>query len=119
MICTEVGGVKRVLFKVIVPSALLAGWLFLCYPVCDKPEGFDYFLYWIMAGCPYGIRRMCMFLIPRNFGIAGSMGILALNCIIGGLIGGIMVVIRIAQIFMEIIKIITGHFWTQCPKENG
>lgn len=78
--------------------------------------GFDYFLYWILVGCPYGIRKMCMFLVPKNFGIAGSMGILVLNCIVGGLIGGIIVLVRIIVIFTEIIKVIAGHFWTQCPK---
>ena len=57
-----------------------------------------------------------MFLVPKNFGIAGSMGILALNCIVGGLIGGIIVFVRIIVIFTEIIKVIAGHFWTQCPK---
>ena len=44
------------------------------------------------------------------------LGVLALNCIIGGLIGGIIVFVRIIAIFMEIIKIAAGHFWTQCPK---
>ena len=82
----------------------------------NKAEGFEYFLYWILVGCPYGIRKMCMFLVPKNFGIAGSMGILALNCIVGGLIGGIIVLVRIIVIFTEIIKVIAGHFWTQCPK---
>ena len=81
-----------------------------------EADGFDYFLYWILVGCPYGIRKMCMFLVPKNFGIAGSMGILALNCIVGGLIGGIIVLVRIIVIFTEIIKVIAGHFWTQCPK---
>ena len=39
-----------------------------------------------------------MFLVPKNFGIAGSMGILALNCIVGGLIGGIIVLVRIKPV---------------------
>ena len=44
------------------------------------------------------------------------LGVLALNCIIGALIGGIIVFVRIIAIFMEMIKILVGHFWTQCPK---
>jgi hypothetical protein len=40
------------------------------------------------------------------------MGILALNCIVGGLIGGVVVLVRIGKIFAGIIKIIMGHFWT-------
>ena len=107
---------KKVLFRIIIPILILAAWMIMCYPVCARADGFDYFLYWIMVGCPYGMRKMSMFLVPKNFGIAGSMGILALNCIVGGLIGGIIVFVRIIVIFTEIIKVIAGHFWTQCPK---
>lgn len=107
---------KKALFKIIIPVCVLVLWIITCYPVCNKADGFDYFLYWILVGCPYGIRKMCMFLVPKNFEIAGSRGILALNCIVGGLIGGIIVLVRIIVIFTEIIKVIAGHFWTQCPK---
>lgn len=119
MICMEVVGMKRVLFNIVIPLSVMVLWMITCYPVCNKVEGFDYFLYWIMVGCPYGIRKMCMFLIPRNFGIAGSMGVLALNCIVGGLIGGIVLIIRVIKIFIEILSVITGHFWTSCPEGNG
>ena len=119
MICMEEVGMKRVLFNIVIPLSVMVLWMITCYPVCNKVEGFDYFLYWIMVGCPYGIRKMCMFLIPRNFGIAGSMGILALNCIVGGLIGGIVLIIRVIKIFIEILSVITGHFWTSCPEGNG
>lgn len=88
-----------------------------CYPICRKAEGFDFFLYWVLVGCPYGIRKMCMILIPKNFGIAGSIGILALNCIVGGLIGGVVVILRMVMVLMEIIKIISdtsGHDVQRC-----
>ena len=93
---------KRVLFKVIVPAVIIAVWMLTCYPVCNKAEGFDWFLYWIIAGCP--------------FGISGSIGVLALNCIIGGLIGGVVLIFKIIGIAGELISIITGHFWTKSPK---
>ena len=113
---------KKALFKIILPVCVLVLWMITCYQVCNKAEGFDYFLYWILVGCPYGIRKMCMFLVTKNFGIAGSMGILALNCIVGGLIGGIIVLVRIIVIFMEIIKVIAGMGYNeifQCmPKEK-
>lgn len=124
MICMEEAGMKRVLFKIVCPVSLLAAWMLTCYPVCNKAEGFDFFLYWVLVGCPYGVRKMCMFLVPKNFGIAGSMGILALNCIVGGIIGGVVVILRMVMVLMEIIKIIGDCFWTRCPKvqmkrENG
>ena len=72
MICTEVAGMKRILVKIVLPVSLLAVWMITCYPICRKAEGFDFFLYWVLVGCPYGIRKMCMILIPKNFGIARS-----------------------------------------------
>lgn len=101
---------KKVMFRIIIPMLILAVWMIMCYPVCVKVDGFDYFLYWIMVGSPYGIRKMRMFLVPKNFGIAGSIGILALDCIIGGLVGGMIVIIRIINTVMEIIKLISGTF---------
>ena len=110
---------KKVLFRIIIPMLILAVWMIMCYPVCAKADGFDYFLYWIMVGCPYGIRKMSMFLVPKNLGIAGSIGILALDCIIGGLIGGMIVIIRIINTVMEIIKLISGTFGHNVQKWKG
>ncbi|WNV58367.1 DUF6050 family protein [Oscillospiraceae bacterium NTUH-002-81] len=112
-----VAGMKRILVKIVLPVSLLAVWMITCYPICRKAEGFDFFLYWVLVGCPYGIRKMCMILIPKNFGIAGSIGILALNCIVGGLIGGVVVILRMVMVLMEIIKIISdtsGHDVQRC-----
>ena len=119
MICMEEAGMKKVLFRIIIPILILAAWMIMCYPVCARADGFDYFLYWIMVGCPYGMRKMSMFLVPKNFGIAGSIGILALDCIIGGLIGGMIVIIRIINTVMEIIKLISGTFGHNVQKWKG
>ena len=45
---------KKALFKIILPVCVLVLWMITCYQVCNKAEGFDYFLYWILVGCPYG-----------------------------------------------------------------
>ena len=119
MICMGEVGMKRVLFKIIVPTLILGLWILTCYPVCKKADGFDYFLFWIMVGFPYGIRKMCMFLIPKNFGIAGNIGVLAFNGIIGGMIGGIIVIARMIAVFVEIIKMIagtSGHDVQKCDR---
>lgn len=97
---------KRVLFKIILPSILLAFWIMICYSICDKPGGLDTFQLWIFIGFPYGIRKMSMFLLPRGYGISGSIGVIALNAIIGGLIGGIVVIFKMISIVLEIFKII-------------
>ena len=89
MICTEVAGMKRILVKIVLPVSLLAVWMITCYPICRKAEGFDFFLYWVLA----------------------------LNCIVGGLIGGVVVILRMVMVLMEIIKIISdtsGHDVQRC-----
>ena len=44
--------------------------------------------------------------VPKNFGIAGNIGILALNCVIGGVIGGGIIIIKITSIFIEILNFV-------------
>ncbi len=106
MTCMEVDGVKRVLFKVVLPSVFIAIWVNMCYWICLGNNGINWFQFWVMCGFPFGIRKMVMILIPRNFGIAGSIGVLALDAIIGGMIGVIVLVIKIIAIIREVINII-------------
>ena len=79
MICMEVDGMKRVLFKVILPLAFIVVWLNMCYWICLGENGVNWFQFWIMSGFPFGIQKMLVLLIPRNFGIAGSIGVLDLT----------------------------------------
>lgn len=101
--------VSAMVFRVIIPILAISFMVLFCYPVCNKPEGFDYFLFWILVGFPFGIRRMWMWLIPRNYGIAGSLGVMALNCIVGGIIGGFVAVITLIKAFVTTGQIITGR----------
>ena len=106
MICMEVDGMKRVLFKVILPLAFIVVWLDMCYWICLGDNGMNWFQFWIMSGFPFGIQKMLVLLIPRNFGIAGSIGVLALDAVIGGMIGVIVLAIKIIAIIREVINII-------------
>ena len=90
MICMEVDGMKRVLFKVILPLAFVAVWLNMCYWICLGENGVNWFQFWIMSGFPFGIQKMLVLLIPR----------------IGGMIGVIVLAIKIIAIIREVINII-------------
>ena len=91
------GAIKVFLKEVLLPIALafcLASFLKPIY----MPDGVcDYFLMWICVGLPFGIRRMCLWLVPSGYGISGSVGIFALNLIIGGLIGGLAFLIGLLR----------------------
>jgi len=51
---------------------------------------------------------MFLKLFPKGYGISGTVGIFALNVMIGGLIGGIMLLARVVRIVVDTVKIILG-----------
>lgn len=55
----------------------------------------DYFLIWLACGVPFGIGKMFT-LIPIGFGISGTVGVFALNHVLGGLIGGVILMWKLA-----------------------
>ena len=55
----------------------------------------DLFLIWLACGVPFGIGKMFT-LIPIGFGISGTVGVVALNVILGGLIGGVILIWKLA-----------------------
>jgi len=64
-----------------------------------------------LAGMPFGIRRMCLWIIP--FGgnnVAASVAILALNFVAGGIIGAFVLVWKVIVAVFVIIKAIVGIF---------
>lgn len=90
--------------KVVLPI-LLVGVLLLIFVPISKAEGeIDYFLLWILVGCPFGIGKMFGWLVPRNFDIAGTVGVIAVNFIIGGLIGGVVVGYRLLYAAFYMVK---------------
>ncbi len=99
---------KNLMTKIILPTIFIFLWLAVCYPICNRPEGFNYFMFWIIAGMPFGIRFMCLKLIPKGYGLTGAIGVFALNAVIGGIIGGVMLMIAIAKVFINTIKLVVG-----------
>ena len=72
--------------KTFLKEVLLPLLIALCLAAFFKPvykaDGVcDYFLMWLCVGFPFGIRRMCLWLVPFGYGISGTVGIFALNII--------------------------------------
>ena len=85
-------------FKVFLKEVVLPLGLTLCLAAFFKPiymtDGVcDFFLMWLCVGLPFGLRRMCLWLVPFGYSISGTVGIFALNIIVGGLIGGLALII--------------------------
>ena len=79
-------------FKKTVVPVLLALILFYAFKTIFTKDGVtNYFYVWICCG----IRRMFVWLVPHGYDTGGTFGIIALNFIVGGLIGGVILVWRL------------------------
>lgn len=70
---------KRMVCNVLLPGVLIGLIVMFCYPVCMKDDGFDFFLFWILTGFLFGVRKMNLVFMPKHLGIGGSIGVLALR----------------------------------------
>ena len=100
---------KSIITKILLPLIAIALWLAVCIPIATRPDGFNYFLFWILAGFPFGIKTMSLKLAPKGYGLTGMVGMFALNMVIGCLIGGVMLMGSVVKIFVNLVRIITGR----------
>ena len=90
--------------KVIAPIALIGILLLLFKPIYFVDGKVNILYLWLAVGIPFGVQKMFVWLIPKNYDLGASVGIIALNFIVGGLIGGVVAVIRILQAFWCCLK---------------
>lgn len=93
-----------------IQLGIIIVWGITCYCICRTEDGFQYFIYWIIMGFPFGFQKLRMWLIPKGFGIAGEIGVFALDAIIAGLIGGVFLVKKIVMIVVDYIRAIEKIF---------
>ncbi|MBR2820268.1 MAG: thiamine transporter [Clostridiales bacterium] len=89
--------IKRFLVSVLLPIVIAAAFALLFKTVYTSPEGINYLLMWICIGIPFGIHRMCIWLVPTKFDLAGTIGVMAVNIIVGGIIGGFAFVFQVLK----------------------
>ena len=99
---------KSIITNTILPLIAIGLWFAVCIPIACRPEGINYFLLWVMAGFPFGVKFMCLKLVPKSYGLTGAVGVFALNAVIGGLIGGAMLMAAVIRVVVNIIKLIIG-----------
>ena len=87
---TRTEAVKDFFKKAVLPVAI-AGLLYCIFKsACMRDGELDLLRLWILCGLPFGIHRMCVWIVP-----GGGAALFALNFIIGGLIGGFVLVWRL------------------------
>ena len=88
--------VATTFFKKSVLPVVVAFFLYSIFSRIFVDNGMkDLFLIWLACGVPFGIGKMFT-LIPIGFGISGTVGVVALNIVLGGLIGGVILIYRLA-----------------------
>ena len=74
-------------------------------------DEYDYILIDCM-GIPFGIGKMCVWMVPRGFDLGGTLAVWTMNFLIGGLIGSVVLLAMIGQaiIYLSVflLTIITG-----------
>ena len=100
--------VKLVLVPIL--SAVFMAVLFR--PLCMVDGEWDYLKLWILSGIPFGIQRMSLWVIPKGYDIGGSIGVLAINLLVGSVIGGIVLTYRLLMAVIYIAKtVLSGIAW--------
>lgn len=84
-------------------ATVLILWMAICSVFCRDGDGFNWILYWILCGFPYGIRRMVIILVPGE----DALLIILVDCILAGVIGGFFV---IADLIETVFAVITAIF---------
>lgn len=81
--------------KSVIPMGLALLLFFMFQSIFTQNGERNFFLMWICCGIPFGIRRMFVWFIPHGYDLGGTVGILALNFVLGGLIGGFILIWRL------------------------
>lgn len=95
---------KEFLGKVVFPVAAALFLAALFRPLCVEQGVCDYRKLWLLMGIPFGVHRMFLWVIPRGFDIGGTVGMFVFNLLIGGMIGGVVLVWRLAMSVVYLLK---------------
>lgn len=98
--------------KVIAPVVAAIFLAALFYPLCVENGVCDYLKLWVLMVIPFGVHRMFVWVIPKGFDLGGTVGVLVINLLIGGVIGGMILAWRLVMAVVYLAWYVgTGIFW--------
>ena len=84
---TRTEAIKEFFKKAVLPVAI-AGLLYCIFKsACIRNGELDLLWLWILCGLPFGIHRMCVWIVPGGGSLGGGAALFVLNFIIGGTSG--------------------------------
>ena len=95
-----------VIKKALLPLAAMAFWLWMVKTIMGVTGNTDLFMFLFLAGLPFGIHKMCIILITRGYDVGGTVGMIALSVIVGGLLGSLMIPYYIVRAIYVTIRYI-------------
>ena len=106
MTCMEVADMMVYEFtkRVIAPVVAAIFLAVLFYPLCVENGVCDYLKLWVLMGIPFGVHRMFVWVIPKGFDLGGTVGILVINLLIGGVIGGMILAWRLVMAAVYLVR---------------
>ena len=81
---------KKMIKKVIAPVLVITVLFAVLRPFCIQDGKCNYFLLLLLMGIPFGIGKMCVWMVPRGFDLGGTLAVWTMNFLIGGLIGSVV-----------------------------
>lgn len=108
MICMEVDNMRtgEFLRKTVFPIGAAVFLTALFYPLCVENGVCDYLKLWILTGIPFGVHRMFVWVIPKGFDLGGTVGVLVMNLLVGGVIGGVILIWRLVLAFFYLVRFV-------------
>lgn len=85
---TRGDAIRQFLMKSLLPTTVALLLVCIFKSACTQNGTLDYFRLWILCGLPFGLHRMCLWIIPGSRSFGGSIATFVFNFIIGGIIGG-------------------------------
>lgn len=104
--------IRQFLMKSLLPAT--AALLLVCIfkSACSQNGTLDYVRLWILCGLPFGLHRMCLWIIPGSRSFGGSIATFAFNFIIGGFIGGFVLawrlIVAVWYVPLTVYRLIAG-----------
>ena len=98
--------------KTILPVVSAALLYCIFRSACVKNGELDYLWLWILCGLPFGLHRMCLWIVPGGGSLGGGIALFALNFIIGGVIGGFVLawwlIVAVWYVPLTVYRLIVG-----------
>ena len=76
---TRSEAIKAFFFKSVLPVTVALILYCIFKSACVKNGELDYVWLWILCGLPFGLHRMCLWIVPGGGSLGGGIALFALN----------------------------------------